>query len=269
MDPHGDTAGADRGAGRPHPAVGHTGRPGQAGAGPAAAPSPTTISRRCMRSDVRSPQPISSARWMARSGSRSDTSPHGASTAGRSARSRRCSTCWPTPSYTHRGLQERGASRRMGGRCAAGPGEAMSAASVAKAYAGRSARTVCETAIQVHGGIGNTWECTAHLYLRRALLSIELFGGIQASLTRVLASHGYRGSMMDLRRLADEVGLPRAHRRPPGPARTPPTPPGPVDGRRVLAPPGLVAPVAVRRRVLRHVVAGRHRWTGTFRASTT
>ena len=38
------------------------------------------------------------------------------------------------------------------------------------------ARTVCETAIQVHGGIGNTWECMAHVYLRRALLSTELFG---------------------------------------------------------------------------------------------
>jgi alkylation response protein AidB-like acyl-CoA dehydrogenase len=48
---------------------------------------------------------------------------------------------------------------------------------VAKAYAARSARTVCETAIQVHGGIGNTWECMAHVFLRRALLSTELFGG--------------------------------------------------------------------------------------------
>ena len=36
---------------------------------------------------------------------------------------------------------------------------------------------VCETAIQVHGGIGNTWECLAHVYLRRALLSSELLGG--------------------------------------------------------------------------------------------
>jgi len=28
----------------------------------------------------------------------------------------------------------------------------------------------------VHGGIGNTWECIAHVYLRRALLSSEWFG---------------------------------------------------------------------------------------------
>lgn len=56
------------------------------------------------------------------------------------------------------------------------PTEARAAAAVAKAYATRAARTVCETAIQVHGGIGNTWECMAHVYLRRALLSTELFG---------------------------------------------------------------------------------------------
>ena len=57
------------------------------------------------------------------------------------------------------------------------PAEARAAAAVAKAYAARSARTVCETSIQVHGGIGNTWECMAHVFLRRALLSTELFGG--------------------------------------------------------------------------------------------
>ncbi|GAB4909446.1 hypothetical protein MAHJHV28_46690 [Mycobacterium avium subsp. hominissuis] len=32
-----------------------------------------------------------------------------------------------------------------------------------------AARTVCETAIQVHGGIGNTWECAAQVDVRRAL----------------------------------------------------------------------------------------------------
>ena len=55
------------------------------------------------------------------------------------------------------------------------PDEALRAGRVAKIYAARAARTVCETAIQVHGGIGNTWECSAHVYLRRALVSTELF----------------------------------------------------------------------------------------------
>jgi hypothetical protein len=53
--------------------------------------------------------------------------------------------------------------------------EAARAAAIAKVYCSRTARTVCETAIQVHGGIGNTWECLAHVYLRRALTSGELF----------------------------------------------------------------------------------------------
>jgi len=66
--------------------------------------------------------------------------------------------------------------------------EALAAASAAKAYCARAARTVCETAIQVHGGIGNTWECLAHVYLRRALLSSDLLGGVGANLARVLAA---------------------------------------------------------------------------------
>ena len=55
------------------------------------------------------------------------------------------------------------------------PTEAIRAGRVAKIYCARAARTVCETAIQVHGGIGNTWECVAHVFLRRALTSTELW----------------------------------------------------------------------------------------------
>jgi hypothetical protein len=50
---------------------------------------------------------------------------------------------------------------------------AVEAARVAKIYCARSALTVCETSIQVHGGIGNTWECLAHVYLRRVLGATE------------------------------------------------------------------------------------------------
>jgi alkylation response protein AidB-like acyl-CoA dehydrogenase len=70
------------------------------------------------------------------------------------------------------------------------PDEALAAAAVAKAYSARAARTVCETAIQVHGGIGNTWECLAHIYLRRALLSSDVLGGTGPNLDRVLTHHG-------------------------------------------------------------------------------
>ena len=70
------------------------------------------------------------------------------------------------------------------------PADALAAASVAKAYCARAARSVCETAIQVHGGIGNTWDCLAHVFLRRALLSTEILGGVGDSLERVLVAHG-------------------------------------------------------------------------------
>ena len=72
------------------------------------------------------------------------------------------------------------------------PADALAAGAAAKAYCSRAARTVCETAIQVHGGIGNTWEALPHVFLRRALLSIDLFGGVGPNLDRVLEHHGLR-----------------------------------------------------------------------------
>jgi alkylation response protein AidB-like acyl-CoA dehydrogenase len=68
--------------------------------------------------------------------------------------------------------------------------EALAAASAAKAYCARAARSVCETAIQVHGGVGNTWDCLAHVFLRRAIVSTDLFGGVGPNLARVLAARG-------------------------------------------------------------------------------
>jgi alkylation response protein AidB-like acyl-CoA dehydrogenase len=76
--------------------------------------------------------------------------------------------------------------------------DALAAASVAKAYCARAARSVCETGIQVHGGIGNTWDCLAHVFLRRALLSTDILGGVGVSLNRVLAHKGI-GEVDELR----------------------------------------------------------------------
>jgi alkylation response protein AidB-like acyl-CoA dehydrogenase len=70
------------------------------------------------------------------------------------------------------------------------PADAFAAAAAAKAYCSRAAQTVCETAIQVHAGIGNTWDCMAHVFLRRALLSTDILGGVGPNLGRVLAHHG-------------------------------------------------------------------------------
>ena len=73
------------------------------------------------------------------------------------------------------------------------PDDARTAAASAKAYASRAARSVHETAIQLHGGIGNTWECLAHVFLRRSLLSTDVCGGVGANLARVLADAGLPG----------------------------------------------------------------------------
>ena len=71
--------------------------------------------------------------------------------------------------------------------------DALAAAASAKAYASRAARAVHEIAIQVHGGIGNTWECMAHVYLRRSLLSIDVCGGVGRNLARVLVHKKLQG----------------------------------------------------------------------------
>jgi alkylation response protein AidB-like acyl-CoA dehydrogenase len=58
----------------------------------------------------------------------------------------------------------------------AGAEDAGLAASVAKAYVGDAARRVCGEAIQVHGGIGFTWEYDLHLYFKRAKSLEALYG---------------------------------------------------------------------------------------------
>jgi alkylation response protein AidB-like acyl-CoA dehydrogenase len=63
--------------------------------------------------------------------------------------------------------------------------EALLAARAAKAYASRTARPVCETAMQVYGGIGQTWENICHVYLRRALTDRKLLGDDDAQLDAI------------------------------------------------------------------------------------
>jgi alkylation response protein AidB-like acyl-CoA dehydrogenase len=68
--------------------------------------------------------------------------------------------------------------------------EALRAARTAKAFAAEASRTVCEAAIQVHGGIGITWECSAHLYLRRALMSRQVLGDERHHLRKLADERG-------------------------------------------------------------------------------
>ena len=54
--------------------------------------------------------------------------------------------------------------------------QAPIAVAAAKAYCGDAAVDACERSIQVHGGIGFTWEHVLHVYYKRALW-IQAFGG--------------------------------------------------------------------------------------------
>ncbi|MCD4524271.1 acyl-CoA dehydrogenase family protein [Nocardioides sp. cx-173] len=63
------------------------------------------------------------------------------------------------------------------GAAVATPGpEASTAAAVAKAYCSQAFTHVAKECLQIHGGVGFTWEHDAHLYLRRAKSSELLFG---------------------------------------------------------------------------------------------
>lgn len=75
--------------------------------------------------------------------------------------------------------------------------DASLAASAAKAYVGDASRKVCGSSIQVHGGIGFTWEYDLHLYFKRAKHFEPLYGdadfhrerALQLMLQRLASSH--------------------------------------------------------------------------------
>ena len=58
----------------------------------------------------------------------------------------------------------------------AGGSDAAAAAATAKIWCSDAAVRVAESALQVHGGIGFTWEVDVHLYLKRAQLDGVSFG---------------------------------------------------------------------------------------------
>jgi len=65
------------------------------------------------------------------------------------------------------------------------PSAALLAARVAKAYCAGAALQVTETAMQILGGMGITWESPSHLYLRRAYFDNVSFGDEQAQLAAI------------------------------------------------------------------------------------
>jgi alkylation response protein AidB-like acyl-CoA dehydrogenase len=72
-----------------------------------------------------------------------------------------------------------------------GQPDAAYLAAVAKAWTGSAARSVCGEAIQMHGGVGFTWEYDPHVYLKR-VKTLELFHGSTArQLAVALRARGY------------------------------------------------------------------------------
>ena len=65
-------------------------------------------------------------------------------------------------------------------------------ASIAKSYVGEHAAPMLQDCIQLHGGIGVTWEHDLHLFVRRATLNRAMFGSPEEHNLRVYA-HAERG----------------------------------------------------------------------------
>jgi alkylation response protein AidB-like acyl-CoA dehydrogenase len=61
------------------------------------------------------------------------------------------------------------------------------AISVAKAYGGDTAAGMIQDCVQLHGGIGVTWEHDLHLFLRRTTLYRSMFGTPEEHHLRVYA----------------------------------------------------------------------------------
>jgi alkylation response protein AidB-like acyl-CoA dehydrogenase len=63
---------------------------------------------------------------------------------------------------------------------------------MAKAYATEAAVAAAGRAVQLHGGIGYTWEHGIHAYLKRAVLNRSLFGSPAAHRARLARRYGAR-----------------------------------------------------------------------------
>ena len=77
--------------------------------------------------------------------------------------------CWIEGSRAATAARRRGAARRA----SRAPRRAVA---IAKAYATEHCARVAGESLQIHGGIGFTWEHDLHLYLRRAKADEALFG---------------------------------------------------------------------------------------------
>ncbi|OBG24752.1 acyl-CoA dehydrogenase family protein [Mycobacterium sp. 852002-51057_SCH5723018] len=78
------------------------------------------------------------------------------------------------------------------------PGAGLSA-SIAKSYVGEMGGRIVQACVQMHGGIGVTWEHDLHLYLRRVTLYRSMFGTPEEHNLRVYESEKSARSMAGAR----------------------------------------------------------------------
>ena len=144
-------------------------RPARAARRRRATGGPCCRARRSTRPRSASPPRWSAARRRC-STCRSSTRRSACSSAGRSARSRRSSTSAPT--CCSRSSRRKSAAYYAGvGRGRGQRRAARRSASLAKAYCSDAYFHAAAENIQIHGGIGFTWEHPAHLYFKRAKCS--------------------------------------------------------------------------------------------------
>ncbi len=117
------------------------------------------------------------SRWAPRAGSsrwRSSTRRAGCSSVCPSDRSRPSSTSWPTSASTWSAAWSAVYYAAM--TLDADDADRGRAVHVAKAAAGEAAKHSAKDGIQIHGGIGYTWEHDLHLFMRRAFGTEALLG---------------------------------------------------------------------------------------------
>ena len=67
---------------------------------------------------------------------------------------------------------------------------------MAKSYVGQRATDIIQDCVQMHGGIGVTWEHDIHLYLRRATVNRAMFGDHPVSTAAALPTLCVEGDEM-------------------------------------------------------------------------
>ncbi len=117
---------------------------------------------------------------------RSSTPKTASSSAGRSAPTRRSPTaarrcCWRPRTRARPSTAPPGPPTPTPTRC-------RSSASMAKAYASDAGWRVPDASIQVHGGIGFTWEHDLHFFLKRGRANAAIFGDAKWHRERVAAA---------------------------------------------------------------------------------